>query len=103
MIGVIVTLGPGEGLDRAKAAGIAGNASSMFEGMPGLRSKVFTWDAGSDTARNVYVWDSEDAARGFFSDDTRKLIVDLYGVEPDIRFVEIAALVDNAAAVVASP
>jgi len=99
MIGVIVTLGPGEGLDHAKATGIAQNASSMFEGMPGLRSKVFTWDADSATARNVYVWDSEEAARGFFSDDTRKLIVDLYGVEPEVRFVEIAALVDNGAGV----
>ncbi len=95
MIGVIVTLGPGEGLDRAKATGIAQNASSMFEGMPGLRSKAFTWDPDSETARNVYVWDSEEAARGFFSPDTRTLIVELYGVEPDIRFVEVAALVDN--------
>jgi hypothetical protein len=99
MIGVIVTLGPGEGLDRARANGIAQNASSMFEGMPGLRSKVFTWDADSATARNVYVWDSDEAARGFFSDETRALIVDLYGVEPDVRFVEISALVDNAATV----
>ena len=98
MIGVIVTLGPGEGLDHAKATGIAQNASSMFEGMPGLRSKVFTWDADSATAYNVYVWDSEEAARAFFSPELTEMVIGLYGVAPDVRFVEIAALVDNGVA-----
>ena len=40
----------------------------MFEGMPGLRSKVFTFDKERKRATNFYVWESEDAARSFFSD-----------------------------------
>jgi hypothetical protein len=46
---------------------------------------------------NFYVWESAEAARSFFSDEMRKRVTGLYGVEPTIDFVEIAQLVDNAA------
>ena len=44
MIGVIVTFHPDHQLDRSVVAKIAAEARGMFEGMPGLRSKVFTID-----------------------------------------------------------
>ena len=44
---------------------------------------------------NFYVWESEDAARSFFSDELRERVTGLYGVAPTIEFVEIAQLVDN--------
>jgi hypothetical protein len=64
--------------------------------MPGLRSKVFTLDPKAREATNFYVWDSERAARQFFSDEMLTLVTGLYGVRPSVTFVEIAALVDNA-------
>jgi hypothetical protein len=45
------------------------------------------------------VWDSEEAARAFFSPELAERVTGLYGVAPEIRFVEIGALVENAAAV----
>jgi len=101
MIGVFVTLPAGDGLDRDRAMAVAEKAAPMFEGMEGLRSKVFTWDAERGEATNVYVWDSEEAARAFYTPEVRGLIVQLYGVEPEIRFVEVAALVENGAPVTA--
>jgi hypothetical protein len=95
MIGVIVTLRSEDRLDRAAVMGIAEQAGPVFEGMPGLRSKVFTFDAESGEATNVYVWESESAARAFFTPELTEQIVSLYGVEPEIRFVEVAALIDN--------
>jgi hypothetical protein len=95
MIGVIVSFRSDGGLDRDRAMGVAGKAAPSFEGMPGLRSKVFTWDAEAGVARNFYVWDSEEAARGFFSPELAERVTGLYGVSPEIRFVEIAAIVDN--------
>jgi hypothetical protein len=62
----------------------------------GLRLKVFTLDQDRQRAANFYVWDTEEAARGFFSEELRDVVIKLYGVAPDIEFVEIAALVDNA-------
>ena len=66
--------------------------------MPGLRLKVFTLDEAQKRATNVYVWESDSAAREFFTDELTERVTGLYGVRPRIEFVEIAALVDNAPA-----
>jgi hypothetical protein len=99
MIGVFVTFRSSSELGRDRAMGVAEKASPMFHGMPGLRSKAFTWDPESGEATNFYVWDSEEAARAFFSPELAERVTGLYGVAPEIRFVEIGALVENAAAV----
>jgi hypothetical protein len=46
-------------------------------------------------AVNFYVWDSKEAAEGFFTDELRERTTGLYGVAPVIDFVEIAEIVDN--------
>jgi hypothetical protein len=98
MIGVIVTFQYDEDLDHTRVASIAENARGTFEGMPGLRSKVFTADDARQRAMNFYVWESADAAKRFFSEELRERVTGLYGVEPTIDFVEIAQLVDNSRA-----
>jgi hypothetical protein len=45
---------------------------------------------------NVYLWESDDAARSFFGDELRERVTGLYGVAPRIDFVGVTALVDNA-------
>ena len=96
MIGVSVTFQYNEDFDRARVVAVAENARGTFEGMPGLRSKVFTVDDLHRRAMNFYVWDSTDAARSFFSDEMRERVTGLYGAAPTIDFVEIAQIVDNA-------
>jgi hypothetical protein len=66
--------------------------------MPGLRSKAFTIDDENRRARNVYLWESEQAARAFFTPELAERIRGLYGVPARIEFAEVAALVDNGAA-----
>jgi hypothetical protein len=95
MQGVIVELQYGDDFDRARIEGIAHEARARFEGLAGLRQKAFTLDDENHRATNVYLWDSEEAARGFFSDELIALITELYGVPPTIRFVEVPELVDN--------
>jgi len=96
VIGVSVTFQYDEDFDRARVIAIAENARGTFEGMPGLRSKVFTVDDAGRRAMNFYVWESADAAQSFFSAEMRERVSGLYGVEPRIDFVEIAQMVDNA-------
>jgi len=96
VIGVSVTFQYDEDFDHDRVVSIAEKARKTFEGMPGLRSKAFTVDDAHQRAMNFYVWESEDAARTFFSDELRERVTGLYGVEPTIEFVEIAQLVDNA-------
>ena len=62
----------------------------------GLRSKVFTVNSAKREAMNVYVWDSEDAAKAFFTEELLERVTGLYGVRPSIEFVQIATLVENA-------
>ena len=95
MIGVFVTFQYDGDFDHSRVVKVADGARAMFEGMPGLRSKVFTVDEAKARATNVYVWDDEDAARGFFDDSLVELVTGLYGVAPVVDFVEIAALVEN--------
>jgi heme-degrading monooxygenase HmoA len=95
VIGVSVTFQYDEDFDRARVVAVAEKARGTFEGMPGLRSKVFTVDDQHHRAMNFYVWDSTDAAKSFFSDEMRERVTGLYGVGPTIDFVEIAEIVDN--------
>jgi heme-degrading monooxygenase HmoA len=95
MKGVFVTFQYDGDFDRARVEEVAGQARGMFEGMPGLRSKCFTVDEKNERAVNVYVWDSDDAAERFFSDELRERVTGLYGVAPRIDFVEVAQLVEN--------
>jgi heme-degrading monooxygenase HmoA len=95
MIGVFISFRSEAGLDRSAVAAIAEQAAPAFEGMQGLRSKAFTFDPESGAATNFYVWESEEAARAFFSPQLVERVTGLYGIAPEMRFVEIAALVDN--------
>ena len=98
MIGVFVTFRYGEDFDVQAVRRIAETARARFEGMPGLRSKAFTVSAGRREATNFYVWDSEDAAKAFFTDALVERVTGFYGVRPSVEFVQIAALVENARA-----
>ena len=95
MIGVTVTFNYAGDFDRERVTRVAQDARGMFEGMPGLRFKFFTLDEKHQRAVNFYVWDSEDAAERFFSEELRERVTGLYGVAPVIDFVEIAEVVDN--------
>jgi hypothetical protein len=95
VIGVSVTFIYDGDFDRARVIGVADNAHGMFEGMPGLRFKFFTFDEKAQRATNFYVWDSQEAADGFFTSELRERVTSLYGVAPSIDFVEIAQVVDN--------
>lgn len=63
--------------------------------MPGLRSKAFTLNPGKREAANFYIWDSDEAAGEFFTDELLQRIAGLYGVRPTLEFVQIATLVEN--------
>jgi hypothetical protein len=95
MIGVIVSFRYGDNFDAQAVRNIAETARARFEGLPGLRSKAFTVNAEKREATNFYVWDSDEAARAFFTAALLDRVTGLYGVRPSVDFVQIAALVDN--------
>jgi len=96
MVGVFVAFRYADNFDEHAVRKIAEIARAGFEGMPGLRSKAFTVNSGKREATNFYIWDSEDAAKAFFTDALLERITVLYGVRPSVEFVRIATLVENA-------
>lgn len=95
MIGVFVTFRYKGNFDEKAVRKIAETVRARFEGMPGLRSKAFTLNPGKREATNFYVWDSEEAAKAFFTDELLERVTGLYGVRPAVEFVQIATLVEN--------
>ena len=95
MIGVFVTFRYGDNFDEQAIRKIAETARAKFEGMPGLRSKAFTFNSRKREATNFYVWESEGTAKAFFNDQLLERVTGLYGVRPSIEFVQIATLVEN--------
>lgn len=95
MIGVFVTFRYADNFDERLVQRIAEGARPKFEGMPGLRSKAFTLNSAKREATNFYVWESEDAARAFFTDELLERVTGLYGTRPAIEFVQVVSLVEN--------
>jgi hypothetical protein len=95
MIGVFVTFRLGEKFDEQAVRNIAETARAIFVGMPHLHSKTFTFNPEKREAANLYVWDSEAAARAFFTDQLLERVTGLYGVRPTVEFVQIATIVEN--------
>lgn len=95
MIAVYVTFRYGSEFDEAKVRKIADGARTKFEGMPGLRYKIFTVQPDKREATNFYLWDSEAAARAFFTDQMVAGVTGLYGVRPIVEYAQVAARVEN--------
>jgi heme-degrading monooxygenase HmoA len=97
MIAILVRFRYETGFSEARIRQIAEGARAKFEGMPGLRSKAFTIDSVNREVLNFYVWESEEAAKAFFSQQLIDQVTALYGVRPTVQFVELAVLVENRA------
>jgi len=92
MIGVFVKFHYGESFEEKAIRNLAETARVKFEAMPGLHSKAFTFSSAKREATNFYIWDSEDAAKAFFTDQLLERVAGLYGVRPSVDFVQIATL-----------
>ncbi|GAA5020097.1 hypothetical protein [Kitasatospora paranensis] len=95
MIGVLVTFAQTDEFDRSAVAKIAGELRGPFEGMAGLRFKSFMLDESGRQARNFYVWDDEEKARAFFTEEIVDKVTGIYGVPPKIEYLDVVGFVDN--------
>lgn len=95
MIGIFLTFRFADDFDEQAIRNIAEAAQPRFKGMVGLRSKAFTVNPEKREAINFYIWDSEEAAKAFFTDEQLDRIAGHYKARPILDFVHIAALVEN--------
>jgi len=65
-----------------------------YRGVPGLVRKYYL--CGDDrTGRDVYLWNSREAAERFYSEAWRTTIAQRYGAHPEISFCDTAVIVEN--------
>jgi hypothetical protein len=95
MIGVLVTFTASDRFDRSSLAKIADDLRAPFEGMAGLRLKGFAVSEDGRQARNFYVWDDEEKARAFFTDEIVEMVTGVYGAPPEVEYLDIVGFVDN--------
>ena len=95
MVAVFITFRYGEDFSAAKVRRLAEDSRAKFEGMPGLRSKLFSAFPEIREARSVYVWDDPEAARRFFTPECCDRIAAFCGAQPIIEYAEVCALVEN--------
>ena len=62
--------------------------------MPGLRFKRFMLDDAGQ-AQNFYLWDDEEKARAFFTEEVVDMVTGIYGVAPKIEYLDVLEFVDN--------
>lgn len=86
MVEVLLTFRFGPEFDEARIRQVAEGAQAEPNGTPGLRSKELMIDATNQGAVHLYAWNSEAAAREFFTPDRIELITALYGVRPTVHF-----------------
>lgn len=82
-------------MDATTARRIAERACPMFEGLPDLRTKLFSFNPETREIVNVYLWESKEAATAFFNLHLLSLIEKAYGAVPEVQFAEVCAVVEN--------
>ncbi len=95
MIAMLVTFAPSDQFDRSTVEKIADELRGPFEGMAGLRFKSFMLDESSGQAKNFYVWDDEAKARSFFTEEIVAKVTGIYGVPPEVEYLDVVGFVDN--------
>ncbi|MEU6169176.1 hypothetical protein [Streptomyces tanashiensis] len=95
MIGVLVTFTQSEKFTRSALAKTADELRGPFEGMAGLRFKSFMLGEDGVQAKNFYVWDDEEKARAFFTEEIVEKVTGIYGVPPEVEYLDIVGFVDN--------
>jgi hypothetical protein len=95
MIGVIVTIALGTRYDAEFLRAAAAGSRARFEGLPGLCSKTYMLDPARREARNLYLWQNEEAAREFFTAEFLEHIANVYGATPKLEIIEVAEQVVN--------
>ncbi len=95
---VLVTYNlPGKPPRQAIREKFADAANNIFKGLPGLMSKQFCYDETTGDGHSVYLWETEEQARGFFAPDFDEHFREVFGVDPTITHLDIQVLLDNRA------
>ena len=73
------------------------SSAPKYRNVPGLIRKYYLRAEDGRTAGGVYLWESRAAAEATYSTEWREQVAKLFGVAPEITWVDTPGSVDNAA------
>lgn len=80
----------------AEATAVFERTAPKYKGRDGLLRKTYLLSEDGLTAGAVYFWRDRAAAERVYTDDWRKMVMEVYGVSPQITFYHAPVTVENA-------
>jgi hypothetical protein len=97
MIVAIVTFKLPKPWSVAQAAAVFASTAPKYLGKAGLRRKHYYVSESGDRAGGIYFWDSKAAAEACYTREWQAMVMDKYGVPPEIAYAAVPVTVDNVA------
>jgi hypothetical protein len=95
MIVAIVTFRYGNDFDPDRFNRVARERRGFYEGLEGLRQKLYWVSSERREAGGIYVWESRAAAERVYTDEWRARAEQVFGARPEIVFVEVTDVISN--------
>ncbi len=96
MIATIVTFRHGSGTyDRGRLEALSHSTAPKYQGMAGLIAKTYWYDDERREHGGFYVWETREAAEAVHTPEHVARLEGLYGVRPDVRYVDAPIYIDN--------
>lgn len=86
--------------DAAKARQLFEDVAPRFQAISGLRTKYFVRGTHSG---GVYIWDDRAAAESYFTPAWSARMEKSYGAAPQVTYLDVPCVVDNASGTIAFP
>ena len=83
-----------EGTDWEAMRALQQERSSLYVGMPGLRSKAFVLDPQTRRYGGLYVWESREALDDFLGGDILAALAARFG-EPEVRVFDVPVVIEE--------
>lgn len=96
MIATIVTFRHGPGTyDRLRLEAISHSTAPKYRGMAGLIAKTYWYDDERRKHGGFYLWETKAAAEAVHTAEHQARLEGLYGVRPEVRYVDAPIYIDN--------
>ncbi len=96
MIVAVVTFRyPPEAFDADRFMAAARERRGFYEGLAGLREKIYWVAPERAEAGGIYLWESREAAERVYSPEWRARAADAFGASPEVRYAEVTDLIVN--------
>jgi hypothetical protein len=95
MITVIATYQLPKPITRDEARRIFLSTAPKYQGVPGLVRKYYVLSQDGNSVGGIYLWNSRAEADALYTESWRAFVLEKYGTEPSLTYLDSPVVVDN--------